>query len=79
MNMRYLHDLARILGLRRAACAMRTPHPRHYAYGSAREARMAACRRMHPRRLWARLRRSTWSPTSMAAARQTLSNRALEG
>lgn len=74
-----LYYLARVLGLRRAARTLRTPHPRHYAYGSAREACMAVCRRMHPRRLWARLRRSTWSPTSMAAARQTLSNRALEG
>jgi len=43
---------------------------------SASEARLAACRRMHPRRLWARIRRRTWSPTSIKAARIVLRERA---
>lgn len=58
--------------------ALRLPRPRAYAYASASEARLAVCRRMHSRRLAERLRRGTWSKTSLAAARRTLSARGLE-
>jgi sorbitol-specific phosphotransferase system component IIBC len=46
------------------------------AYASAAEARLAVCRRMRSATLWRRVRRGTWSSTSMAAARRALIERA---
>lgn len=68
-------------GLRRGAPARaraRRNRTRTPQYASALEARIAVCHRMTSRALWQRIRRGTWSDTSIRAARQVLEARAQE-